>query len=207
MAKIKLLNLNNEVPVIQTNLKMTNGYIHVISGLLQKSEISGYNWLQQHDDYSILAKAMEISGIKKGLWWNKYTILAENDSIYNRNGIYSVEDLISRIATPGISLTDKSNAFYRFVGYHIVGGEFFLNDLSWGNKKYTTLGSTQLTIDVGFNIRINPGVDTYGIEISESGDTTVIDCISPVEENCNLITTTGPIHSISEVLYFNHFPK
>ncbi len=203
----QIIKINNEAQIIKSNLKMTNGYIHVISGVLQKSEISGYEWLQQHDDYSILAKAMEVSGIKKGLWWNKYTILAEHDSIYNRNGIYKVEDLISRIATPGIPLTNKTNSFYRFAGYHLLGGELFLNDLNWGNKKYTTLGSTQLTIDVGFNIKINPGVDIYGFEISETGETTVINYIRPVEENCNVITNTGPVHSISDVLYFTPLPK
>ncbi len=203
----QIIKLNNEAPIIKSNLEMTNGYIHVISGVLQKSEISGYDWIQQHDDYSILAKAMEVSGIKKGLWWKKYTILAENDSIYNRNGIFSAEDLISRIATPGIPLTNKTNSFYRFVGYHLVGGEYYLNDLNWGNKKYTTMGSTQLTINVGFNIQINPGIDNYGIEISESGDTTVIDYIRPVEENYNIMTSTGPVHSVSDVLYFNPLPQ
>jgi uncharacterized surface protein with fasciclin (FAS1) repeats len=201
----QLIKINNLAPVVKSNLNMTNGYIHVISEVLQKIEIPGYDWLQQQAGYSILAQAMELTGIRKGMWWNKYTILAEHDSIYYRHGIYSVEDLISRIATPGMSYSNKNNPFYMFAGYHIMGGEYFLNDLSWGSKNYVTRESKQLKIDVGRDIRINPGVDSY-LRISESGDTTVVDYISPVWDNCNIITRTGPVHSISDVLFYEPFP-
>lgn len=194
--------VNNVAPIIQSNLKMTNGYIHIISEVLQKAEIPGYDWLQQQEDYSILAKAIELSGIKKRLWWNKYTILAEHDSIYNKMGIYNVEDLIDRIATPGMSVTSRSNPFYKFAGYHIVGGEYYLNELHWGNRKYTTLDSNPLTINIGLEIRINPGIDNFGFTITESGDTTYIDYVRPVWDNCNIITSTGPIHSISDLLFY-----
>jgi hypothetical protein len=199
------IKINNSAQILKSNINMTNGYIHVISEVLQKIEIAGYDWLQQQDDYSILAQAMELTGIRKGMWWNKYTILAEHDSVFHRSGIFTVEDLINRIATPGMSLTNKNNSFYMFTGYHIVGGEYFLNDLNWGSKKYVTRESKQLTIDVGMDIRINPGIDSY-IRISETGDTTVIDYISPVWEYCNIITRTGPVHSISDILFYEPFP-
>lgn len=202
----QLIKINNAVPIIKSNLNMTNGYIHVISGVLQKEEIRGYDWLQQQDDFSILAQAMELTGITKGMWWRKYTILAEHDSIYHRNGIYTVEDLINRIATPGMSYSNKNNPFYMFAGYHIVGGEYYLNELKWGSKKYLTLNSKYLTIDVGMDIRINPGIDIYGISIS-GGDTTVIDHISPNWDYCNNMTLTGPVHSISDLLFHEPFPK
>jgi uncharacterized surface protein with fasciclin (FAS1) repeats len=202
----QLIKVNNSARIIKSNLKMTNGYIHVISEVLQQAEISGYDWLQQQDDYSILAKAMELSGIRKRLGWVKYTILAEHDSIYHRSGINNIEDLIDRVATPGKPYSDKTNSFYQFTAYHILNREFYLNDLDWGSKKYQTLGSVLLTINVGLEIQINPGVDIYGIKISESGDTTAIDYIRPVWENSNILTGTGPIHSISDVLYFKPLP-
>lgn len=203
----QIIKVNNVAPIIKSNLKMTNGYIHVISELLQRVEISGYDWLQQQKDYSILAQAMELSGIRKGLWWKKYTILAEHDSIYRRKGINNLQDLINRIATPGMSYSNKANSFYKFTGYHLVGGEFYLNDLYWGNKKYTTLASVPLMIDVGVEIKINPGIDNYGITITETGDTVELDYIRLLMEDCNNITQTGPVHSISELLYFEPFPE
>ncbi len=203
----QLIKINNSAPVIKSNIDMTNGYIHTVSEVLQKAEIRGYDWLQQQNDYSILAQAMELTEVTKGMWWSKYTILAEHDSIFHRNGIYTVEDLIGRIATPGMSYSNKNNAFYMFTGYHIVGGEYYLNEWKWGSKKYVTLNSKQLTINVGMDIRINPGIDTYGISISGSGDTTVIGHISPVWDYSNIMTLTGPVHSISELLFYEPFPK
>jgi hypothetical protein len=202
-----LYKVNNEAPITKPNLEMTNGYIHVISEVLQQAEISGYDWLQQQDDYTILAQAMELSGIRERLWTNEYTIFAEHDSIYHRNGIHHIEDLIDRVATPGIPYSDRENSFYQFAAYHILYGEFYLNDLYWGDHEYWTLNNEPVVIDVGNDIRINPGVDTYGIAISESGDTTVIDYIRLVWDDCNSRTKTGPVHSISDLLVVEPLPE
>jgi hypothetical protein len=89
-----------------------------------------------------------------------------------------------------------------------VGGEYYLNDFDWGIEKYTTLASGKpLTIDVGVEIKINPGVDIYGYKISDSGDSTLIDYIRPVWEKCNIMTNTGAIHLISDLLFYEPLPK
>ena len=198
----QIIKVNKKAPIIQPNLDMTNGYIHVISEVLQQTEISGYDWLQQQEDYSILAKALELSGVKKRLWWDKYTILAEPDSVYHRIGIKNIEDLKAHIATPGLPLSNRSNYFHRYAAFHLVGGMYYLNDFHWGSKKYATMANMPITINVGVQVRINPGVETTGIIISESGDTTAIDYVLPIWENCNNVTRTGPVHSISDLLFF-----
>ena len=204
----QIIKVNNAASVTKPNLKMTNGYIHIISEVLQKTEISGYDWLQQQDDFSILAEAVKLSGLKSRLWWNKYTILAENDSVYGKNGIHSVEDLIARIATPGMQLTNRQNTFYLFAAYHFVGGEYYLNDFSWGIKKYTTLATGEsLPVEVGVEIKINTGVDTYLYNVPNTGETTFIHYIRPVWENSNIMTSTGAIHSIADVMFYEPFPK
>lgn len=198
----QVIKVNNKAPIIESNLEMTNGYIHVISEVLQQVKVSGYDWIQQQEDYSILAELMEITRIKYNLWWNKYTILAEHDSIYHKNGIYNIDDLKNHFSSLKIS-----NFLYKFAGYHIVGGEYFLNNLNWGNYKYTTMGGESLIINVGFDIQINPGIDNYGFTVSESGDTTVFNYIRPIWENCNNISSTGPIHSISNLLFYEPLPE
>lgn len=203
----QIIKVNNEANVTKSNLELTNGYIHVISGVLQKTEISGYDWLQQQDGYSILAEAVRLSGVKSRLWWDKYTILAEHDSIYRKNGIHNVEDLIARIATPGMSISNRNNAFHLFVAYHFVGGEYYLNDFNWGIDDYTTLATGKsLTIDIGVEIKINPGIDTY-TTVSNTGESVLINYIRPIWENCNIITRTGAIHTISDLLFYEPFPK
>jgi uncharacterized surface protein with fasciclin (FAS1) repeats len=201
-----LYMVNNIVPIIRSNLEMTNGFIHVISGVLQPVEISGYEWLQQQDTYTILAQALELAGIKNRLWWDKYTILAEPDSIYERYGIHNIEELIERVASPGIPYSDRTNDFYQFAAYHIMRGEFYLNDLYLGSEDYRTLGNERVMIDVGLDIRINPGLVTYGTEITETGDTVVVDYIRLFMEECNMMTQSGPIHAISELLVDEAWP-
>jgi hypothetical protein len=199
--------INNEAPVIQPNLGMTNGYIHVISKVLQPVTISGYDWLQQQKEYSILAKAMELAGIRSKLTWGKYTILAEKDTVYYSKGIRNIQDLINRIATPGVPLTSSYNSFYLFTAYHILSGELYLNDFSWGEKKYLTLANRTINIRSGQDIYLNSGVETYGMTISSTGDTTQIDYILPVWESSNRMTKTGPVHSLTEVLHYEALPK
>lgn len=202
----QFIKINNVAPIISPNLEMTNGYIHVISEVLQPIDISGYDWLQQRSEYSILAKAMELAGIKKKLNWKKYTLFAEPDSIYNRYGIHNVQDLVSRIATPGVPLTNSTNRFYQFTAYHILSGEYYLNDLEWGSNKYLTFSGQLITIGVGQDIKINTGVDTYGVIISKSGEETLIDYIRPISEDCNIPTPTGPVHAISDLMYHEKLP-
>ena len=181
--------------------------MHVISRVLQKPEFSGYDWLQQQDEYSILAEAVRLSGIKNRLWWNKYTILAEHDSVYHRYGIRDIEELKARIATPGMSLSNVNNDFFLFTAYHFVGGEYYLNDFSWGNRYYQTMAGKLVPINIGVEVKINQGVDNYIYKVSGNGEPLVIDYIRPVWESCNVITKTGAIHSISDILNFEPFPR
>lgn len=201
------IKVNNSALITKANLKMTNGYIHLVSEVLQPAKVSGYDWLQQQENYSILAQAIKLSALKSKMWWSKYTILAEHDSIYRKNGINSVDDLVKRIATPGIPVTNKSNRFYLFAAYHFIGGEYFLNDLKWGSEDYTTLAAKPLIINAGMDIKINQGVDTYGYKVTSSGDSTRIDYVRPVPEYSNILTLTGPVHSIENLLFYERFPR
>jgi hypothetical protein len=185
---------------------MTNGYIHVISAVLEQAKISGYDWLQQQNGYSILAQAVKLSNVKSRLWWKQYTLFAEHDSVYRRRGINTVEDLVKRIATPGLPISDKNNEFYLFAAYHFMGDDYYLNDLTWGSKKYVTLSGKYIPIGVGTEIRINDGIDDYGFIVSNKGDTTKVDYILPLWRYSNLMTLTGPVHSITDVLHYEPLP-
>ncbi|MFC2089626.1 fasciclin domain-containing protein [Bacteroidota bacterium] len=202
----QIIKVNNIAPIIEANLEMANGYIHVISEVLQPLEISGFDWLQEQEDYSILAQVVELTEIEEN-WLNEYTILAEHDSVYHRYGIHTIEDLINRIATPEIPYTDEDNAIYQFAAYHILFNEYFLNDLELGTEAYWTLADEPVTITVASEIRINPGLDTLAITISEAGDTTVIDYVRFIWEGCNIMTQTGPVHSITDLLVIEPFPE
>lgn len=201
-----LFKVNNDASIVHPNLKMLNGYIHVVTGVLQHATVPGYDWLQQQDQYSILAEAMERSGIRNHLWFEKYTILAEHDSVYQRYGVNDAEDLVARLGTPGMPLTDRENSFYQFTAYHILNKDLYLNDLREGTETYRTLAYERVRIDVGMDIRINPGIDDYGISIAENGDTLLINYIGLSWEACNIMTATGPVHTVAELLVAQPFP-
>lgn len=201
------VKVNNSSIIVKANLKMSNGYIHVVSEVLQPVKVSGYDWLQQQKDYSILAQAVKLSGLKSKMWWTKYTILAEHDSIYRKKGINSVDDLVKRIATPGIPVSNKASAFYLFTAYHFIGGEYYLNDLKWGSEDYTTLATKSLMIDFGIEVKINQGVEVYGYKMIATGDSAAINYIRPIPEYSNILTLSGPVHSISNLLFYEPFPK
>ena len=201
-----LYKVNNLAPIVRSNLEMSNGYVHVVSQVLQQPAAPGYEVLRQQEGYSILGQAMELSGIDHAWWPERVTILAEHDSIYHRYGIADPEALVNLLATPGTPLTNPENAFYQFVAYHLLPGEYYLNDFYMGSADYRTLGDERVTIEVGLDIRINPGLDTFRIDITEQGDTVVVDYIRMVWEASNIMTGTGPIHSVSELLVEEPIP-
>jgi len=204
--------VNNVAPVIQGNLEMVNGYIHVISEVLQPVDFSGYEWLEKNPGYSILAGALEVTGIKDtlGLYKtnsqgqvvaNTYTILAEHDSIYGRNNIHSIDDLIETYSTPGLELSDPDNPLYQFAAYHILDAKFFLVDFEQSGN-YNTYANSPVRISVGLEIQINPGVDTFRLEIDEYGDTTAIDFITLFYQESNILTKNGAIHLLTQLMEY-----
>lgn len=205
--------VNSVAPVISGNLEMANGYIHVISEVLEPVNFSGYQWLSEHSGYSIIAQALEVTGLKDtlGLYRstssgqlvkNKYTLLVEHDSIFSRNGISSIDDLIEAHATPGLALTHPDNELYQFAAYHVLEGEHFLVDLN-ESRNFNTYANAPVKIVAGLEVRINPGVDTFRIDVSELGDTTVINYVTLFYQESNILTKNGAIHLITEVMEFN----
>lgn len=201
--------VNNIAPIVIANLEMVNGYIHIIDGVLEPIRYTGYERLRKNPGYSILADAFDITGLKDtlGLYIrtsdnqlvkNRYTLLAEHDSIFERYGIRSIDDLIHTYATPGKEPTDPNNGVYQFAAYHILEGSYFLDEFS-GSQNYNTYAIYPSYISAGLDLRINVGADTFGIEISGT-DTTYINYIRIFYQESNILTKNGPIHLISDVM-------
>ncbi len=204
-----IYKVNNVAPIIEINLEMLNGYIHVISEVLEPVSFTGLQWLQQQDEYSILSGALEITGLNDtlGLYRktgnnqlvkNEYTIFAEHDSIYHRNGINSLDDLIEKYHTPGTLYTEPENGLYQFAAYHILEGSHFLVDFD-GSSNYNTLANYPVSIQSGLEVQINTGVDTFRLVYSDT-DTTAITHISIYYQQSNVLTKNGAIHFLTDVM-------
>lgn len=207
-----IYKVNNIAPVILPNLEMINGYVHIVSEVLNPVNFTGFQWLSENSGYSILASALEITGLKDTLGFyrtnfsgqlvkNKYTILAEHDSIFNKFGINTIDDLVGEYATNDVAFTNPNNGLYQFVAYHILEGEYFLSDFD-ETRNYNSYAFAPVNIASDLEVRINPGTDTIRLEISSQGDTTAIKFVSLYYQESNVITKNGAIHFISEILNF-----
>jgi len=93
--------INNQAPVAIEDLELSNGFIHVLSSVLRPISYTTFDWLADREDYSIFTAAVEATGFSELLSTNikddsatqtAVTLLLEPDSIYNKQGIYSMED-------------------------------------------------------------------------------------------------------------------
>jgi len=209
MEDTSLYKVNNTAPVIIYDIETTNGFIHVINEVLEPITFNSFEWLKNKEGYSILSQAFELSGLKDTmgifrhtpsgqLIKNGYTVLAEHDSVFQRNGIQSIDDLIDIYHTPGLDLDDPEGGLYQFAAYHMIEGRYFL-DAFEGSSNYNSYAVYPLFISAGLDIIINPGVDTFGIEISGT-DTVLINYVGLNYQESNVNTKNGPIHFITEIM-------
>ncbi|MCP4312465.1 MAG: fasciclin domain-containing protein [Bacteroidetes bacterium] len=201
--------VNNMAPVTVIDIETTNGYIQVIDEVLEPISYNSYQWLKNTEGYTILSSAFEMSGLidtmdiyrlssSGQLIKNGYTVFAEHDSIYEREGILSFDDLLERYHTPGYELDDPEGGLYQFAAYHLLEGRYFL-DAFQGSSNYNSYAVYPVYITSKLDIRINPGVDSFRFEIS-GNDTTLINYIGIYFQESNVNTKNGPVHFITEVL-------
>ncbi|HET6558907.1 MAG TPA: fasciclin domain-containing protein, partial [Prolixibacteraceae bacterium] len=201
--------INNQAPVSKANIEVSNGYIHVIDVMLKPITLNSYNWLKMNSGYSILTAAIEATGLSQVLdvdmksedqTLSPFTMLVEPDSIYNKRNIHSFEDLASAISPGRTDYTNSSNPLKLFVQYHILTESEFLDDLQGKVTNYNTFADIPLTINgLGIDILINKGKEIFE-PIIANGDTTIIDFVGIDYDASNVITQSGSIHFVNQVL-------
>ena len=114
--------------------------IHAIDKVLNPIEDDVYTILQNTEGYSIFTDGLEMTGLMdtlkiirflygSGYARTRFTILAVPDTLYQQNGINSVEDLINTYTDEPDSITQLQNDFYRYMEYHCLGGTYYLSQL------------------------------------------------------------------------------
>jgi len=196
-SSIYLVNGRAEItgPVIEG----TNGIMHVINQVLVPVQTGSYEWLATHPETQIFTELLEYTGIHEQLDKGDYTLLVEHDSIYQKAGISSFDDLRNSLDDPSLAPDDPENGLYKFAAYHVLKNIYFLDRFKSGN--YPTLSNSPVNIQSGLEILINPGADTFDIQISGS-DTLVTDWINPYILESNVSTKRGTIHFIDQVMEY-----
>ena len=132
-----ILRVNNEASIIQHDIELINGYIHVIDHVLSPVIRSSYEWLSDHEEYSIFTEALEATGLRdtfiieddiNGIKYTSNTLLIESNEVYNKYGISTLDDLKEKYGEGDQNYTSNTNGLYQFIAYHILEGKQFLNN-------------------------------------------------------------------------------
>jgi hypothetical protein len=202
-------SINNQAPVIETNIELSNGFIHVISSALEPIAFTTYGWLEQQTGFSIFLSAIDATGLKDDFDIDTkdeeeearpFTLILEHDSIFNRRGIFSFEDLAADISPDNEDYTNPLNPLYNFVNYHMLNETQFLNDFEDKATNYSTHSDIPLNINgLGLDIVINSGKQVFDT-ITVGTDTTIVDYIGFKYDVSNLLSRSGSIHFIDQIL-------
>ncbi len=214
--------VNNFAEIIEPNVELVNGIIHIIDGVLQPVSFSSYEWLKDQAEFEIFTELLEQTGLvsQMGLTRlnskgqsirNRFTLLVEPDSVFSKRGIQSFNDLALTYGSTETAFNDTSNSLFKFAAYHLLDNSYFIDQLSGG--VLNTYAEYPISVSVGIDIRINKGFKVIE-RIIVGTDTTILDYIPLLYELSNNSTLNGPVHIISEILepynpprsnYYYHF--
>lgn len=202
--------INNEAPVWRKDIEASNGFIHVISSSLVPITFSTYEWLTQNSEFSIFKAAVDKTGFKELLDQRfdeesvnpqRTTLLVEPDSVYKKQGIHSVDDLIAKVSPNNSNYTNENNPLYNYVGYHILQNSYFIANLEEREEasNYNTYSDVPVNINGGgMELMINQYKNDT---IVVNGVQQILTYIAINYDLSNVLTLTGAIHMLSNVLY------
>lgn len=201
--------INNLAPIVLPNVELSNGYVHVISKMLQPITRSTYEWISGQSEYSIFLNAINATGLQdllnlkpaeESYGAGQFTLLLEPDSVFNKRHIFSLEDLANYISPGNTDYTSTTNPLNSFIRYHVLTGVYFLDDFVNKAPNYNTYSEVPLNINgYGLDIAINKGKQNFDTLVN-GADTTIIDFVGFYYDESNIITQSGAIHFINQIL-------
>lgn len=189
--------ISKDSRIIKRNIRTANGLIHLIDKVLDPVKEDIYTVTASNPSFKIFTKGLEMTGIKdtlqlisfpygKTIARTRFTILAVADTIYNRYGIYDIDDLIEWCGGDPGNVTNISDPFYRYMEYHCLNGSYYLSDLNTGLYPILSRDNNLMfTIDSDYKINYNSKTKTYtGFIIPAS----------------NTPAKNGAVHAINDIL-------
>lgn len=201
--------INNQAPVIQDNIEVSNGFVHIVSRALTPVTQTAYGWLKSNDGYSLFLAAVDTTGLDELLNINPkadkdllpFTLLLEHDSIYYKKGIFSFQQLVNYVSPGRSDFDNPLNPLYNYVAYHVLSQRLFIDDFTEASSNYSTYSDIPLHVDgMGMDILINKGKEMFDTIVHSIGDTTFINYIGFNYDASNVITQSGVIHFIDRIL-------
>ncbi len=163
--------INKTAIIIKRDIPTSNGYVHHIDHVLEPVTGSVVEELATYPGYSIFLDGLEAAGLSDTLNTidfeygsatarTRYTLLAVPDTLFQRFGINSVDDLVDRYSDSP-DLTSLDNGFYEYMVYHCLNETHYFNDLAPSDIYYLITFDNNLNIRVDEDYKINPTDDGY----------------------------------------------
>jgi uncharacterized surface protein with fasciclin (FAS1) repeats len=187
--------LNKEAIIIKRDIRVSNGYVHHIDNVIHPVVDNIYDVVANDGGYEIFTAGLDASGLADTLKIiefpfgtttarSRYTLLAVPDTLYNRVGINSVDDLITEYDKDG-NLTDHKNGFFQYMEYHCLSGTHYFSDFTPDDIYYLVTDENYLNIKVEDDWKINKTDSSYtGFYYDQS----------------NIPAKNGAIHTINTTL-------
>jgi uncharacterized surface protein with fasciclin (FAS1) repeats len=192
--------INKHAKITDRDIQCANGYVHQIDQVIEPVKANIYDLIASNPSYSLFAQGLKRTGLSDTLQITtfrygkknartRFTLLAVPDTIFNRNGIYTIDDLISHFTNRPDSITSLQNGFYRYMEYHCLANTYFLSDLALGTKLYPILSfDNNVSITVDTDYKLNP---------EKLNKKKYTGCII---ESSNIPAKNGALHTVNNLL-------
>ncbi len=163
--------VNNYAQIVNRDIKVLNGYIHVLNKMLNPEQRSVWELLAANNRYLIFTQAVEKAGLQPTL--NEIsrmhtggkafvTAMVVPNEVFEKAGMSTLQDVIDEYSPSRSDYTDPSNPFHKYVAYHILSGMQSYNDLvdfdkGKDSKNVETMANNEMIMveDVNNEVVIN----------------------------------------------------
>jgi uncharacterized surface protein with fasciclin (FAS1) repeats len=189
--------INKQSIIIRRDIVAANGMIQLIDKVIDPVTISVYDMIANDPAYSLFTEGLKRTKLKdtlqvikfpygKKMARTRFTVLAVPDTTFNRYGITTIDELISRYTDAPDGVSNLENGFYRYMEYHCMGGTYFLNNLD--TRLYPILSydnNISVTVDNDYKLNLNTLTGKYtGFVVDQS----------------NNPAKNGTVHTINDLL-------
>ncbi len=192
----------NQASLKNIDLNLINGIVHESSEMIGIVDNTLADILENTPGYSIFYEGMVATGIidsintKKDAVRSRYTLLIENNTVFNEKGITSFDDLVAKYSN-GVDLKDPDDGLNVFFRYHIVDWYLALNDFQ--SLMYPTVYQYPIVVEALGDYIINRHEEYIENDLGE-----VIDTIEVSQSldylNANMPAWNGIAHELQDVM-------
>lgn len=207
---INALYMNGDAHIKEAAIPTANGLIYVLNDMMRPMFESIYQIMHDNGRNTIMIEAFEKTGWRDSLniiadtvehpilgipieQRRYYTILGVPDEVFQQQGIGSVDELAAYLGA-GSDYTNKDNALFQYLGYHIIRGNYRLDNL----KKFELEATSNFWETGTPNALMKISIESDGLYYLnyETGDGKA----KFIDAESDFLVKNGYIHQIDDVL-------